>query len=379
MIGMPLGIERTSATIAALALLAATGCSQAEEFEIAKPGRAFRFPEDHFSHDRFKTEWWYYTGHLETASGERFGYQVTFFRRSVEGEVDSPRASVSAEQSAWAVRNLYAGHVAVCDEPRGRFAFAEKVGRAALGRAGAANDRFLVWIDDWRVAGLGSIHHVTGGDDRYRVDLALTPQKPPVVHGSDGVSRKGDGPSQASHYVSMTRLETEGILVVEGKPLAVTGLSWMDHEFGSNQLAEDHVGWDWFSVQLEDGTELMAYRMRRSDGSVDRNSSASFVDRNAALTPLACDDVTVEARGSWKSPRSGATYPSKWRIAVERVGLDLTLEPVLADQEIDARSSTGTIYWEGAVRVSGAASGKPVRGRGYVELVGYAAPFREKI
>ncbi|MBI1851189.1 MAG: carotenoid 1,2-hydratase [Planctomycetes bacterium] len=367
-------MKKTSPIAALLAVsLCTLGCGRAEEWDVAKPGRTFHFPDDHFAHDRFKTEWWYYTGHLGAASGERFGYQVTFFRRGVD------EADAAPDASAWAVRHLYAAHVAVCDEKRETFTFAEKVGRAALGRAGAAADRYLVWLDDWRAAGLGRVHHVTGGDERYRVDLALTPEKPPAVHGQGGVSQKGDGIGRASHYYSMTRLRTEGVLAVDGNPLAVTGLSWMDHEFGSNQLADDQVGWDWFSVQLDDGADLMVYRMRKQDGSVDRNSSGSFVAPDGAVIPLSLDDVSVEAKGTWKSPRSGATYPSGWRVAVAKRGLDLAIEPVLADQELDAKKSTGIVYWEGAVRITGTSAGKPVRGQGYVELVGYAAPFREKI
>jgi predicted secreted hydrolase len=358
---------------AMLALLA--GCGRADEWEIAKPGRALRFPEDHFAHERFKTEWWYYTGHVEAASGERFGWQVTFFRHGL----DEGEAGASGEGSPWAAGHLYAAHVAVCDESRGRFAFAEKIGRSALGRAGAASDRQLAWIDDWRAAGLGRVQHVAGGDDRYRVDFALQPEKPPVVHGRDGVSVKGDGPGRASFYYSMTRLSTEGVLVVDGKPLAVTGLAWMDHEWGSNQLNPDEVGWDWFSVQLDDGSDLMLYRLRKSDGSVDRNSSGSWVAADGAATPLSRDDAVVEATGTWKSPACGATYPSGWRVAVPSRGLELAIEPIRRDAELDTRKSTGIVYWEGPVRITGTRSGAAVRGQGYVELVGYAAPFREKI
>ncbi|MGH7228322.1 MAG: lipocalin-like domain-containing protein, partial [Nitrospiraceae bacterium] len=217
-------------------------------FRLASPGYTYRFPHDHGSHDEFRTEWWYYTGHLSTDSGRRFGYQLTFFRRGLDQE------QVRANPSRWAIRHLYLAHFALSDLDKRRFRYAEKASRAGLGKAGAEAGRLRVWIDRWlteETSAQRDAHHLKASAEDFLIDLTLAPEKPPVVHGERGVSRKGDAPGQASHYYSLTRLGTTGALSIQGEPQAVTGLSWMDHEFGSADLAEDLVGWDWFSIQLD--------------------------------------------------------------------------------------------------------------------------------
>ncbi|MEW6542904.1 MAG: lipocalin-like domain-containing protein [Nitrospirota bacterium] len=346
------------------------------EFRPALAGYAYRFPADHGAHEEFRTEWWYYTGHLSSGDGRRFGFQLTFFRRGVEQE------SARASKSRWAIRHLYLAHLALSDHDRGRFRFAEKVSRAGLGKAGAESGRLHVWIDRWSAEarpGEPERHRLKAQTDGFAIDLVVAPEKPPVIHGEDSVSRKGRAPEQASHYYSLPRLATTGSLTVDGERLAVTGTSWMDHEFGSGDLAPDQVGWDWFSVQLDDRTELMLYRLRRTDGTVDPSSSGTLVFPDGRTRHLRNQEIRVESLDSWLSAASGARYPSRWRIAVPESNLSLELTPLLASQELITRRSTQVTYWEGAVRVTGRRDDKPVSGLGYVELTGYAERFKQRL
>ena len=205
-----------------------------------------------------------------------------------------------------------------------------------------------------------------------------TPRNPPIVHGEDGVSHKGKGPTQASHYYSMTRMATTGNVTVGGERLSVTGMSWMDHEFGSGDLGEDQIGWDWFSVQLNNRTEIMLYLLRRRDGTVDPVSSGTFVLPDGQSQHLSLADFQVEPLDHWKSTSSGARYPSRWRISIPRVGLILSVTPKQADQELITERSTQVTYWEGAVAISGVMRDIPLVGEGYVELTGYAQPFSQR-
>lgn len=357
----------------ALAAMPARSGVETEQFRPAAPGYVYQFPRDHGAHDEFRTEWWYYTGHLVAADGRRFGYQLTFFRRGVA------RRSVRENPSRWAVRHLYLAHFALSDIAGRRFRWAEKISRAGIGKAGAEAGRLHVWTDRWLTEDEAGRHHLKAEAAGFAIDLLLTPGKPPVIHGTEGVSRKGAQPGQASHYYSLTRLETAGTVTVEGRTLPVTGSSWMDHEFGSADLGEDLVGWDWYSVQLDDRTELMFYRLRRKDGSADPASSGTVVWADGRSQHLAAGDVQVEALDTWTSPRSGARYPSRWRLSGPGLALSLELTPLLADQELVTSGSTQVTYWEGAVGVSGRAGGAAASGRGYVELTGYAARFRERL
>lgn len=342
-------------------------------FRPAEPGYQYRFPRDHGTHDDFRTEWWYYTGHLTAENGRRFGYQVTFFRRGVEPE------RVGATASQWAIRQLYLAHVAISDLDAGRFHYAEKVSRAGLGKAGSEAGHLRVWIDRW-VAEASSPprehHRLLAAADEFSLDLTVTPEKPPVVHGERGVSRKGNAPLQTSHYYSFPRLATTGVLVVDGKRYAVDGLSWMDHEFGSGDLGDDLVGWDWFSVQLADKTDLMLYRLRRSDGTIAPVSSGTVMFPNGRTQHLSATEMQVDVLDHWSSRASGGRYPSRWRVTIPALSLTLELRPLLADQELTTSHSTQVTYWEGAVEAAGRLRDTPISGRGYVELTGYAKPVR---
>lgn len=334
-------------------------------FRPALPGYEFHFPRDHASHPEFQTEWWYYTGHLN--AGERwYGYELTFFRVGI----DSTRMPAG---SAWG-RTVQFAHLAVTDENGRRFGFDQRLGRPALGMAGADTARYHVWIDDW-AAGLaadGTTHRLTAFTSDFGIDLALRPDKPVVIHGERGVSQKSAGLGRASHYLSFTRMSSTGRIVVGSDTLAVTGTSWMDHEFGSNQLGGGQVGWDWFAIQLDDGRELMLYQLRRANGTIEPMSSGTWVARDGTAEHLPRTAYTIASQRTWKSARSGTVYPAGWTVQVPSHALELTIEPVLADQELVLEGPIGVRYWEGSVRITGRANGRTVTGRGYVELTGYA-------
>lgn len=336
------------------------------EFRLALPGRLFVFPADHAAHPEFKTEWWYYTGHLQSQEGERFSYQLTFFR---VGLLSRPPAG----SSAWLARTLYFAHFALTDITGQRFQFFDRASRGALGLAGAATDRYHVWLGDWQAwLQPDGRHRLEARTPEISLALDLQPVKPPVIHGRQGVSQKAAGVGYASHYYSLTRLTTQGELHYWGRSHQVQGLSWMDHEFSSSQLAPEQVGWDWFSLQLSDGRDLMLYLLRHQDGTLDPHSSGTWVEATGSSQHLPWGSFRVTALGRWRSSRSGATYPAGWRLEIPARDADLTIHPTLPDQELITARSTQVTYWEGSVTVTGQVAGQPVTGRGYVELTGYA-------
>jgi predicted secreted hydrolase len=359
----------TGAVLAAW-LLAVT--TPAASFRSAAPGYRYHFPADHGVHEEFRTEWWYYTGQLTSARGRQFGFQLTFFRRAVEHE------SARTNPSRWALRTLYFAHLALSDLDHRQFYYAEKISRTGLGKAGAEAGRLRVWIDRWMTQAVGDSdqQQLNAEDTGFGIELLLTPEKAPVVHGEQGISRKGSGPEEASHYYSITRLATTGTVRLGQERLAVTGLSWMDHEFGSADLPDGLVGWDWFSVQLDDGRDLMLYLLRREDGTPHPSSSGTAIAEHGRAQSLRLSDFSIQVAEHWVSPHSGARYPSRWRISVPALDWDLEVSPLLADQELRTNRSTQVTYWEGAVRVSGTARGMRVDGQGYVELTGYAGRLR---
>ena len=277
------------------------------------------------------------------------------------------------------MRNIYFAHFAVTDEEHDEFRFAEKVSREGLGKAGAETGRLAVWIDQWRADGDVTGHFLHAADQGRGLDLKLTPEKPAVVHGQGGISRKGNRDGEASHYYSFTRMKTEGTLLLDGHAIPVTGLSWMDHEFGSNQLGDEQVGWDWFSLQLEDRSELMFYQIRRQDGSVEPASAGTWIQSDGASIPLRREDARIEVLEEWRSPKSGARYPGRWKVTVPSLGLVVELVPTVRDQELITRSSTQVTYWEGSVAVKGSREERPVSGVGYVELTGYAGALKQRL
>ncbi len=354
-------------------LLTGAGLGLEEAFQIPRPGRAFRFPRDHGSHPEYKTEWWYYSGHLKSGDGAPFGYQLTFFRVAL-GQPD-PQA-----RSVWRGNTVYFAHLALSDAARGSFRFEEKAGRGALNLAGAEAGRLKVWIDDWQAEQEGQeadTHHLQARGEGLALDLSLTSLKPPALHGQGGFSRKAATSEAASYYYSLPRLATRGQLTLGGRTLAVTGLSWMDHEFFTSSMAPDLVGWDWFALQLNDGWDVMLYLLRHRDGTVDPASSGTLVDPQGHARHLKGSEFKVKAAASWKSPHTGVSYPAGWQITIPGAGYELNLTPTLADQEIRAGAPRVT-YWEGEVGVQGRKNGGPTSGQGFVELTGYAGAMASR-
>ncbi len=356
-------------TILACGFAVAAGADPSSPtFQSATAGYRYHFPKDHGSHPTYRTEWWYYTGHLRSKNGRTFGFELTFFRRGV------PPEDIKTLPSKWSIKHIYLAHFAVTNITGKQFHFSEKLSREGLGKAGADESRLRVWIDDWRAEAStdpSGNHTLVARDQTHALALTLEPAKPPVAHGSEGISRKGGDKGQASHYYSFTRLKTTGSLTINGEQFEVSGFSWMDHEFGSSDLGADQVGWDWFSIQLEDDTELMLYRMRLKDGSTDLASSGTVVLADGRTRHLEVTDFEIESTATWTSPESKATYPSRWRLRLPSLNLVLDVTPLLADQELRTSRSTIVSYWEGAVVVTGTKQGKPMKGHGYVELTGY--------
>ena len=335
--------------------------------------RRFEFPLDHGPHPAFRQEWWYFTGNLDAANGERFGFELTFFRVALEppqaaAPATTPAAATAGMASAWRTREIYVAHFAMTDVSQGHFRSVQKLSRGTLGLAGAQAQPLHVWLDDWSLeASLPAVWRLRAAQPGYAIELVLEPQGSPVLNGVDGLSRKSDRPEDATYYYSIPRLLVHGRLVRDGRPLEVRGLAWFDREWGSGSLGPREAGWDWFGLQLEDGSALMFYALRDKDGQRDGHSAGSWVAADGTVRPLASADVDIAVTREWRSA-SGERYPAGWHIRVPALALDLTAHPVLADQELQ----TTPRYWEGAVDVSGERGGASLGGRGYVELVGYA-------
>lgn len=340
----------------------ALGGEPAPGFVRAYEPRSFRFPQDHGAHPDFATEWWYLTGNLQTDSGRRFGYQVTLFRIGL-------RPGGPAQDSAWRANQIYMGHIAISDVEGRRHLAGERFARAAAGLAGARVTPFEVWLDDWSLRGGETLFplDVTAQNGDIGISLQLqSGEKPLILQGERGLSRKSATPGNASYYYSFTRLPTRGELRIGDSVYRVHGDSWLDREWSSSALDRNQVGWDWFALQLDDGRDLMYYRLRDRQGYADPFSSGSLVDRDGTVHSLSPAQVQLTPLRYWQAD-DGARYPVGWRLQAPEYGLDLEVNALLDDQVMDL----SVRYWEGAVEVSGTQ-----RGRGYLELSGYAASGR---
>jgi len=339
-------------------------------YATATEPRTFSFPADHGPHPAFRNEWWYLTGNLDAQNGERFGFELTIFRFLLTPPGERPQAS------RWRSDQVFIGHFAITDVDNAQFHVAQRFSRGAMGLAGARAEPFRVWVEDWSIAadpGAAMTWRVQAADKDMLLDLNLTQLKPPVLNGQNGLSRKSAEPGNASYYYSISRLQAEGILQVGGQQFAVSGLSWLDREWSSSALSADQAGWDWFALQLDDGTELMLYQLRRHDGSRDPHSAGTWIGSKGDSDHLDANEFSIEATQFWDSP-SGARYPSGWQVSVPGLDLQLAVQPVIDDQELE----TTVLYWEGAVDVSGKRNGEKLGGRGYVELTGYSTASDEK-
>ncbi len=324
----------------------------------AVSGYRYEFPRDHYGHPAFRTEWWYYTGNVRTADGHRHGFELVFFRQGQSRDAVNP--------SVWRVDDLYLAHLAWTDIDSRQFRSFKRLNRAGPGIAGVDAAAGRIWNGNWEARWNGESQTLTAVASGLDLSLRLKPAKPLVIHGENGVSVKGEAPGQASHYVSFPRLDVEGSI----NGAAVTGSAWMDHEWFSNQLAPNQRGWDWFSIQLDDRTELMLFQLRRMDGSIDLNSSGTFIARDGRQTHLKHGAFELRPLDWWTSPKTGAKYPVRWRVAVPSLGIDLECAATIPEQELPGEGASPS-YWEGAVVYKGSHAGA-----GYLEMTGYAAPMR---
>ena len=347
-----------------LAALQLTGA--ALDFRSAVPGYRFQFPRDHFDHPDFRTEWWYYTGNLGGQDGHRYGFELVFFRQAQR----TPQArATGGNPSTWRVDDLYLAHLALTDIDGKRFRYHTRLNRAGPGIAGISSDQRRIWNGNWQSLWESSsgAQMLTAVAEGIRLELRLSPRKPPVINGENGVSQKSEGMGFASYHVSFPRLAVKG--TVNGA--AVSGLAWMDHEWFTNQLAPSQAGWDWFSIQLDNDTDLMLSQLRRIDGTIDPYSAGTIIGRDGHATHLKRGDFDLQPIAFWRSPNTGARYPVRWRISVPSLKLTLDCAAALPEQELAAPDPEGTTYWEGAVTYSGSASGA-----GYLEMSGYDKPMR---
>ena len=345
----------------ALLLLTVT-CATAQDYRIAQPGYRFAFPRDYFNHEDYQTEWWYYTGNVEAADGHRFGFELTFFRQGV---------SRAENSRSWFVHDLWMAHIALSDITGRRFYSEERLNRSGPGVAGVDAQTGLVWNGNWQAHIAEREEELRGVADKFSLALQLKPVAQPAIQGQDGVSRKAEGAGHASHYFSLPRLLTTGSIALNGKTYQVEGTSWIDHEFFTAPMAANETGWDWLSVQLADGAELMLYRLRQKDGSINPYSAGSYVDGSGKSQFLSAGDFAMTpAAETWTSPATKATYPVHWHVSIPRLNMQLNVTTPLTSQEL--ASKFGTSYWEGAIDVVGTSDQSPLRGVGYLEMTGYA-------
>lgn len=350
---------------AAACLLAAALLASGADFpyRAALPGYAYQFPRDHFEHADFRTEWWYYTGNLHSAEGKRFGFELVFFRQA-------KRRGESDNRSAWRIDDLYLAHLALTDIGGKRFVSHKRLNRAGPGIAGASFEKRRIWNGNWSSQWDGDRQTLEATAEDFRVRLQLTASKPYVIHGEKGVSQKAGGEGKASHYVSFPRLQVAGSIDIGVTRHDVSGTAWMDHEWFTHQLDAAQSGWDWFSVQLDDGRDLMLFQLRRTDGSIDPYSAGTVVDASGKARHLTRADFTLEPRRFWTSPKTGTRYPVAWRIRVPSLAIALESDAAFDDQELVAGDKGGPNYWEGAVRYRGSSTGV-----GYLEMTGYDRPI----
>jgi predicted secreted hydrolase len=352
------------------------------DYKVALPGYRYQFPRDHFSHPEYRTEWWYYTGNLRARDGHRYGFELVFFRQGQgqnqvhdqgqdqgKDEGKEQNGKPSGNPSAWRVDDIYLAHLALTDIDAGSFRYWKRLNRAGPGIAGESFDDGRIWNGNWQVRWdkTSDAQSLTAVADGVNFSLRLPPGKPPVINGENGVSQKAAGAGKASYYVSFPRLTVEGRL----NGADVTGTAWMDHEWFTQQLDASQQGWDWFSVQLANGADLMLFDLRRPDGTTDPYSAGTFIAKDGRATHLKRADFELQPLEFWTSPKTGAKYPVRWRISVPSMGVALECTAAVRGQELVSEDDPGLTYWEGAVTYSGSSPGV-----GYLEMTGYSAPVK---
>lgn len=333
-------------------------------FLAADGSHPLTFPQDFGAHEDFRTEWWYYTGNLQTPEGRHFGFELTIFRVGL-----LPPTVELPGDSQWYDRSLYFAHFAVSDIAGEQFYAFERYSRPGPGLAGAQSDPYRVWIEDWSIVeSAPGMYRLQAAQAEIALDLGLTDEMGVVLHGENGYSRKGKSVTNASYYYSQPRLRADGFVQVDGVQYPVSGLAWKDHEFSTSVLDENQIGWDWFSLQFEDSPALMLFQLRERGGETSDSSSGTFITEQGIPQPVQKTDFEITVFEEWRSPHTQGVYPAAWEIRLNEPDCVLEVRPWMADQELNFPTVT---YWEGAVHFEGICNGAPARGNGYVELTGY--------
>ncbi len=332
-------------------------------FRKAMTPQTWHFPEDFGPHKDYQTEWWYYTGNLETEEGRPFGFQLTFFRQALIAE---PQAT----NSQWRGNQIYSAHFTMSDIRNRHFYPYERFSRGNIDLAGAQSNPYQVWLQDWSATDLepGKVR-LQAQTSETALDLVVNQTLAPVLQGDRGLSIKGLEPGNASYYYSLVQQPTTGTITIQGETYNVKGITWKDHEYSTSALSEGTVGWDWFSMQFENGSALMLYLLRHDDGTFESTSAGTYIAPDGTSEPLKLTDWQVKVLDTWQSPKSKAIYPAKWTIEIPKLSLLLQAKSMMPDQELNTSTAT---YWEGAVAFNGTMQEQPLQGKGYVELTGYA-------
>jgi len=354
----------------------------AMDFKQAMNERTWSFPEDHGSHPGYRTEWWYFTGNLADEAGNKYGYQLTFFRQGIDNS--EPANLRLQKDNSWSVRDVYLAHFALTDVKNNSFRYFDRTSRTGPGLAHADTRKMDVQVLNWSakmktffadaMPFQKEVINLNARHQNVEIRLELIPGRPAVLHGRKGLSRKGPKKGQSSYYYSFTELKTRGSIKTASNKdfIKVTGISWFDHEFGSNQLSPEQIGWDWFGIRLSDGKNLMLYLLRKKDGSIETTSSGTLIEKNGSSKHLLLSDIEIKVLEKWKSPKTGGIYPGKWRISIPSAQIDLTLSPQVTSQELITEAPAGVKYWEGSVEGKGTSEKKLITVEGYVELTGYS-------
>lgn len=359
---MSASIHRRTLLLACLGAASGAGAAISDQPASALPEQAPQFPRDHGAHPDFRTEWWYLTGHAQ-ADDRTFGFQLTFFRSRVE--------ATQGMSSRFAARQLVFAHAALTDVRGMRLWHDQRIAREGFGIAGAATQDTRVHVRDWSLVRDDAGYEARMTSTEFALSLRCAVTQPVLLQGRQGLSRKGPDAAQASYYYSQPQLAVTGTVLLRGRPAAVTGTAWLDHEWSQALLHPEAVGWDWIGMNLDDGSALTAFRLRRADGSTLWDGG-SFRPARADVRAFRQGEVTFTAQRRWTSPRSRASYPVEWGVATPAG--TFTVKALIDDQELDSSPSTGAIYWEGLSELV-ASDGRRV-GRGYLEMTGYARPLR---